>query len=114
MTNVYRIINYLGARICPTSFNHGKGSKVPFHSCPKPTKSLFSNKDLVWRSGINHGGQNKMTIQLAYVPYVRILKLLEGERGDMSTLVEWNVYKNFPSQMDVQQPIIKNHLEHMW
>jgi hypothetical protein len=55
-----------------------------------------------------------MTIQLAYVPYVRILKLLEGERGDMSTLVKWNVYKNFPSQMDVQQPVIKNHLEHMW
>jgi hypothetical protein len=45
--NVYRIINYLGAGICPTSFNHGKGSKVPFHSCPKPTKSLFSNKHLV-------------------------------------------------------------------
>ncbi len=35
MMNVYRIINSLGARICPTSFNHGKGSKVPFHSCPK-------------------------------------------------------------------------------
>ncbi len=33
MMNVYRIINYLGARICHTSFNQGKGSKVPFHSC---------------------------------------------------------------------------------
>jgi len=55
-----------------------------------------------------------MTIQLAYVPYAYILKFLEGERGDMNTLVEWNVYKNFPSQMDVKQPIIKNHLEHMW
>jgi len=57
--NVYKIINYLGVGICLTSFNHGKGSKVPFHSCPKPTKSLFSNKDLVWRSGINHREQNK-------------------------------------------------------
>jgi hypothetical protein len=28
--------------------------------------------------------------------------------------MEWNVYKNFPSQMDVKQPIIKNHLGHMW
>ncbi len=36
MMNVYRIINFLGVRICPTSFNHGKGSKVPFHSCIKP------------------------------------------------------------------------------
>jgi hypothetical protein len=33
--NVYRKINYLGARICPTSFNHEMGSKIPFHSCPK-------------------------------------------------------------------------------
>jgi len=55
-----------------------------------------------------------VTIQFAYVPYARISKFLEGERGDMGTLVEWNVYKNFPSQTDVKQPAIKNHLEHMW
>jgi len=30
LSNVHRIINYLGAAICPISFNHGKGSKVPF------------------------------------------------------------------------------------
>jgi hypothetical protein len=36
MMNVYRIINYFSVGICLTSFNHGKGSKVPFHSCPKP------------------------------------------------------------------------------
>jgi hypothetical protein len=36
-------------------------------------------------------GKIKMTIQFAYVPYVRISEFLEGERGDMSTLVEWNV-----------------------
>jgi hypothetical protein len=41
MMNVYKIINSLGARICPTSFNHGKGSKVPFHSCPKPHQAFF-------------------------------------------------------------------------
>ncbi len=81
MMNVYRIINYLGAGICPTSFNHGKGFKIPFHSCPKPTKSPFSNKDLVWRFGLHHGGQNKVTIQFAYVPYARISEFLEGERG---------------------------------
>ncbi len=37
----YIIINSLGARICPTSFNHGKGSKIPFHSCPKPHQVPF-------------------------------------------------------------------------
>ncbi len=79
-----------------------------------PTKSFFSNKDLVWTSTIRHGGQNKVTIQFAYVPYARISEFLEGERGDMSTHVEWIVYKNFPSQTDVKQPIIKNHLEHTW
>jgi len=44
-----------------------------------PIKSFFSNKYLVWRSGICHGGQNKVTIQFAYVPYARILKFLESE-----------------------------------
>ncbi len=68
----------------------------------------------MWTSGICHGGQNKVTIQFAYVPYARILEFLEGERGDMSTPVEWNVYKKFQSQMDVKQPTIKNHLEHTW
>jgi len=49
--NVYRIINSLGARICPTSFNHGKGSKGPFHSCPNPHQILFLKQGLgveVW------------------------------------------------------------------
>jgi hypothetical protein len=43
-----------------------------------------------------------MTIQFVYVPYVRISELLEGEQGDTSTPLEWNVYKNFPSQIDVK------------
>jgi len=68
----------------------------------------------VWRSGIHHGGQNKVTIQFGYVPYVCISKFLGGEGGDTSTLMEWNVYKNFPNQMDIKQPIIKNHLGHTW
>jgi len=79
-----------------------------------PTKSLFSNKDLVWRFRIRHGGQNKVTIQFAYVPYARILEFLEGEQEDMSTPMEWNVYKKISSQMDIKQPIIKNHFEHTW
>jgi hypothetical protein len=57
MMNVYRIINYLGARICHTSFNHGKGSKIPFHSCPKPHQIPFVKQrlgvevqDMPWRA----------------------------------------------------------------
>jgi hypothetical protein len=51
MMNVYRIINFLGAGIHPTSFNHGKGSKVPFHSCSKPHQVPFLKQGLaveVW------------------------------------------------------------------
>jgi hypothetical protein len=69
-------------------------------------------------SRIRHGGQNKVTIQFAYVPYARISKFLEGEREDTSTPMEWNVYKNFPSQTDVKQPTIKTtsgiHGKHLW
>jgi len=79
MLNVYRIINSFGARICPTSFNHGKVPKSHSIHGQSPTKSPFSNKDLVWRFGICHGGQNKVTIQFAYVPYVHISEFLEGE-----------------------------------
>jgi hypothetical protein len=56
MMNVYRIINYFGARIWPTSFNHGEGSKVSFHSCPKPHQIPFLKQglgvevhDTLWR-----------------------------------------------------------------
>jgi hypothetical protein len=92
------------------------GSVPKSHSIhvQNPTKSSFSNKDLVWTFGICHGGQNKVTIQFADVPYARISEFLEGERRDTSTLVEWNVYKNFPSQTNVKQPTIKKHLRHTW
>jgi hypothetical protein len=46
MMNIYRIINYLGVGICLISFNHGKGSKVPFHSCPKPHQVPFLKQGL--------------------------------------------------------------------
>jgi len=46
MMNVYRIINYLGAEISLTYFNHGKGSKVPFHSYPKPHQVPFLKQGL--------------------------------------------------------------------
>ncbi len=80
MMNVYRIINSLSVGICPIFFNHGVGfqSPIPFMSKTSPSP-LFSNKDLVRRFGIRHAGQNKMTIQFAYVPYVYISKFLEGE-----------------------------------
>jgi hypothetical protein len=55
-----------------------------------------------------------MTIQFAYVSYAHISEVLEDEQGDTSTPMEWNVYKNFPSQINIKQPTIKNHFGHMW
>jgi hypothetical protein len=98
MMNVYKIINFFGVRICFTPFNHGRVPKSHSIHVQNPTKSFFSNKDLVWRSGIRHGRQNKVTIQFAYVPYFHISKFLEGERGDTNTHVDWNVYKTFQAK----------------
>jgi hypothetical protein len=57
MMNVYRIIISFGARFCPTSLNDGKGSKVPFHSYPKPHQVPFFKQglgvevqDMPWRA----------------------------------------------------------------
>jgi hypothetical protein len=80
MMNIYGIINYLGVGICPTSFNHGKGSKIPFHSCPKPHQVSFFKQRLgveVWVTPWR--AKNKVTIQFAYVPYACISEFLEGE-----------------------------------
>jgi len=50
-------INSFSAKICPTLFNHGKGSKVPFHPCPKPHQVSFLKQglgvevwDMPWRA----------------------------------------------------------------
>jgi hypothetical protein len=115
MMNVFRIMNFLGARICSISFQSWEGFQNPIPIMYKtPPNPPFTNKDLVWMSRIRHGGKNNVNIQFNYVPYACISKFLEGERGDTCTLVEWNVCQNFPSQTDVKQPTIKTHLGHMW
>jgi hypothetical protein len=63
MMNVYRIINFLGARICLTTPSiMRRFPKSHSIHVQNPTKSPFSNKDLVWRFGICHGRQNKVSI----------------------------------------------------
>ncbi len=112
MMNVFRIMNSFDAVICPTPFQSWEGSQNPIPFISK--KSPFSSKGLVWMSEICHGGQNKVNVQFYYVPYVHILKFLEGEWSDTYIPMECNVYKNFSSQTNVKQPIIKNHFGHMW
>jgi len=67
------------------------------------TKSPFLNVDLVWKDGFKHGGQNKVTIETAYIPHVRVFEFLQGEQGDMQTMVKWNISKNLSPQQDVKK-----------
>jgi hypothetical protein len=44
-----------------------------------PTRSPFSNVDLVSKDGLWHGGQNKMVIEIAYIPHACVFEFLQGE-----------------------------------
>jgi hypothetical protein len=44
-----------------------------------PTKSPFSNVDLVWKDGFRHEGQNKVAIEITYIFHVRVFEFLQGE-----------------------------------
>jgi hypothetical protein len=70
--------------------------------------------DLVWKDGFRHGGQNKVAIETAYIPHARVSEFLQEEQGDMQTVIEWNISKNFSLQQDVKEMTIKNHLIHTW
>jgi hypothetical protein len=39
-------------------------------------KSPFSNVDLVWKDGFKHGGQNKVTIETAYILHAHVFEFL--------------------------------------
>ncbi len=70
--------------------------------------------DLVWVKGEHHGGSNKKSIDVAYIPYAHVQDFLQGERSNLRTPMEWNIHKNMPAQKDVKNPTIQFHLEHTW
>jgi hypothetical protein len=76
------------------------------------TKLPFSNVDLVWKDGFRHGGQNKVAIEIAYIPHAHVFEFLQHEQGDMQTMVEWNISKNLSLQQYVKNLTIKNHFGH--
>jgi hypothetical protein len=77
-------------------------------------KSPLSNVDLVWKDQFRHGGQNKVAIETAYMPHAHVSEFLQGERRDMQTTIEWNIFENLSPQKDVKKSTIKNHLGHTW
>ncbi len=43
-----------------------------------------------------------------------MFEFLEGEQGDVKTLMEWNIHKKLALQKDIKNPSIKKHQGHIW
>jgi hypothetical protein len=86
----------------------GRASKAQSIQVQIPTKSPFSNVDLVWVKDKHHRGSNKKSIDVAYIPYACVQDFLEGEWGNLCTLAKWNILKNMHSQKDVKNPTIRH------
>ncbi len=71
----------------------GRISLAQFIKIQNQTKSPSSNVDYMQKDGLRHGGQNKMVIKTTYIPHACDSLFLQGEWGDMQTLVEWNIQK---------------------
>ncbi len=64
--------------------------QIPFSQSIKiqnSTKSPFSNVDLVWKYGFRHKSQNKVAIEIAYIPHACVSEFLQGEQGNMQIMV---------------------------
>jgi len=85
----------------------GRAPKAQSIQVQIPTKSPFSNVDLVWVKGKHHRGLNTKSIDVAYIPYACVQDFLEGEWGNLHTLVEWNIQKKMHAQKDVKNPTIR-------
>jgi hypothetical protein len=59
--------------------NDGQTPKSQSIEVKNLTKSPYSNVDLVWKKGEQHGGTNKISIECAYIPHACVHAFLEGE-----------------------------------
>jgi hypothetical protein len=55
-----------------------------------------------------------VAIEIAYVPHAHVFEFLQGERGDIQTVVKWKISKNLSLQQYVKKLMIKNHFGHTW
>ncbi len=92
----------------------GRASKSQYIEIQNPKKSPFNNMNLVQKKDVRHGGAHIIKVECAYIPCARISKILNGKRSHEDFLVEWNIYKQVPSQENVKIPRIQNHLGHFW
>jgi hypothetical protein len=91
-----------------------RASKSQYIEIQNPKKSPFNNMDLVWKKDVQHGGAHIIEVECAYIPHAQISEFLNGERSHEDSSMEWNIYKQVPSQENVKMPRIRNHLGHIW
>jgi len=77
-------------------YKHGLNSQITINQVQSPTKTPFSNVDLVWIHGVKHEGENKVSNKIMHITHAHVSKFLEGEQGDVETPMEWNTHKNCP------------------
>ncbi len=94
--------------------NMGYASKSQYIEIQNPKKSPFNNMNLVWKKNVWHGGGHIIEVEYAYIPHVEILEFLNSERSHENSPMEWNIYKQIPSQENVKMPRIQNNLGHTW
>jgi hypothetical protein len=92
----------------------GWTSKSQIIEVQNPTKSPFPNPNLVWKKGEWHGSTNKISIECSPIPHGCVHEFLEGEWGDLHSLIERNIFKNVPTQNIIKNTTIKHHLGHTW
>jgi len=68
--------------------------------------------DLVWKKDVRHGKAHKIKVECVYIPHAQVLKFLNGEQNHEDSPshedspMEWNIYKQIPSQENVKMPRI--------
>jgi hypothetical protein len=60
-------------------YKHGLNSESQPIQVQSPTKTPFSNMDLVCILKVSHGGTNKVSIKILYITHAHVSKLLEEE-----------------------------------
>jgi hypothetical protein len=92
----------------------GHASKSQYIEIQNSKKSSFNNMDLVCKKDVQHEGAHIIEVECAYIPHARISEFVNGEQSHENSPMEWNIYKQVPSQENVKMPRIQNHFGHIW
>ncbi len=60
-------------------YKHGLNSQITINQVQSPTKTPFSNVDLVWIHGVKHGGEIEVSNKIVHITHAHVSRFLEGE-----------------------------------